>query len=111
MVGTVFGSTVDKFTDDGLFNKVKGKQNVALIVFTTDGDVFGGFYSVAVTTPGKYFNDPNMFAFSFESHRRCMTPQRFALKKSDDDGAHVEFIKNGSRVQLVDFMEVLAGSP
>ena len=35
-------STVDEFTGDGLFNKVKGKENVALVGFTTDGDVFGG---------------------------------------------------------------------
>ena len=45
----IFDSTVDEFTFDGLFNKVKGKPNIAIIGFTTDGDVLGGFYSVAVT--------------------------------------------------------------
>ena len=45
----LFDSTVDEFTDDGLFNKVRSKQNVALVGFTTDGDVCGVFYSVAVT--------------------------------------------------------------
>ena len=79
----IFDSTVDEFTDDGLFDKVKGKQNIALVVLTTDGDVFGGFYSVAVTEQDERFYDPNMFAFSFESHGRCETPQRFVVKVKD----------------------------
>ena len=45
----VYDSTVDEVTHDRLFNTVKGKPNIAVIGFTTDGDVFGGFYSVAVT--------------------------------------------------------------
>ena len=45
----IYDSAVDEFTSDGLFETVKGKRNIALIGFTTDGDVFGGFYSIAVT--------------------------------------------------------------
>ena len=45
----VYDSKVDPFTDDGLFERVKGKSNIALVGFTTEGDVFGGFHSVAVT--------------------------------------------------------------
>ena len=45
----IFDSTVDEFTDGCMFEKVKGKPNVAIVATTTDGDVFGGFYSVAVT--------------------------------------------------------------
>ena len=88
----IFDSTVDEFTDNGLFTKVKGKQNIALVGFTTKGDVFGGFYSVAVT--GQYqwfFNDPTIFAFSFESHGRCETPQRFAVPEHRKESAYVEF--------------------
>ena len=77
----IYDSNTDEFTADGLFNKVKGKPNVALVGFTTDGDVFGGFYSVAVTEQDEEFEDPNIFAFSFESHGRCETPKRFPVKK------------------------------
>ena len=43
--------------------------------------MFGGLYSVAVTAQDRNFNDPNIFVFSFESHGRCKTPQRFALRE------------------------------
>ena len=93
----IFDSTVDEFTDNGLFTKVKGKQNIALVGFTTKGDVFGGFYSVAVT--GQYqwfFNDPTIFAFSFESHGRCVTPQRFAVGERLKKKAFVRFNTNNN---------------
>ena len=73
-VTIIYDSTVDEFTNDGLFNKVKGKSDIAIIAFTADGDVFGAFYSVAASEPEKRYKDPNIFAFSFESHGRCMTP-------------------------------------
>ena len=74
----VYDSTVDEFTAAGLFKTVRGKPNIATIGFTTDGDVFGGFYNVAVTGHwGGGVNDPELFLFSFESHGRCETPQRF----------------------------------
>ena len=66
----IFDSTVDEFTTDGLFEKVKGKRNIAVVGFTTDGDVFGGFHNVAVTEQAFWFDDPNIFVFSFESHGR-----------------------------------------
>ena len=75
----IFDSTVDEFTDGCLFQKVRGKPNIAVVGFTTDGDVFGGFYSVAVTKQWKDFFDRTIFAFSFESRGRCMTPQRFTV--------------------------------
>ena len=43
------GNNKDQFTSDGLFEKNKGKSNVALVGFTTEGDVLGVFYSVAAT--------------------------------------------------------------
>ena len=68
----IFDSVVDEFTDQGLFKKIKGKANIALVGFTADGDVFGSFYSLAVTEQDKWVYDRNMFVFSFESHGRCM---------------------------------------
>ena len=93
----VYDSPVDKFTHDGLFDKIKGKPNIALIGFTTDGDVFGGFYRIAVTEQEKPVYDPSIFAFSFESRGRCETPQRFVVKEGLKMKANVHFWKNDSR--------------
>ena len=87
----VYDSKTDPYTADGLFDRIRGVQNVALIGFTTDGDVFGGFYSKAVTGQEEYSNDPSIFAFSFESHGRCMAPQRFVRYGGWDDEAMVTF--------------------
>ena len=100
---TIFDSTVDEFTDDGLFNKVQGQPNIALIGFTTDGDVFGGFYSVAVTQRDECIYDSNIFVFSFESHGRCETPQRFAVKEVWKQYANVRFWKNNNNHGFVVF--------
>ena len=98
----IFDSTVDEFTDGCLFQKVRGKPNIAVVGFTSDGDVFGGFYSVAVTKQWKDFFDPTIFAFSFESRGRCMTPQRFVVKEVLKEFAYVEF-KKDSRNGFVEF--------
>ena len=90
----VFDSTVDEFTADGLFNTIQGKPNIAIVATTTDGDVFGAFYSVAVTEQWKWFDDPNIFAFSFESRGRCLTPQRFLVKQDGKSDANVRFCKD-----------------
>ena len=92
----IYDSTVDEFTDAGLFNKVKGRENIAVVGFTTEGDVFGGFYSCAVTKQNKDFYDQNIFAFSFESHGRCATPQRFVVKEGLKENVNVCFYKNDS---------------
>ena len=52
------------------------------MIFTTDEDVYGRFFSVAVEQYGELFFDQNMFVLSFESHGRCKTPHVFALKKA-----------------------------
>ena len=58
--------------------------------------MFGGFYSVAVTEQNDSFHDPTMFVFSFESHGRCKTPQRFPVKDGLKEKAHVCVRKNYS---------------
>ena len=92
----VFDSKKDPFTDQGLFDKVRGKANIALVAFTADGDVFGGFDSVAVTEQGKAFKDPDMFVFSFESHGRCETPKRFAVKEDKRRYKSVRYFKGNT---------------
>ena len=76
----IYDSTVDEFTATGLFEKIKGKPDIAIVGFTRDGDVFGRFYRFAGTEQQERSFDPNIFAFSFESHGRCATPQRFAVR-------------------------------
>ena len=94
----VYDSKKDEFTHNGIFVKVKGKPNIAVVGFTTYGDIFGGFYSRAVTEQDKDFFDTNIFAFSFEAHWRCATPQRFVLKEERKERAYgerfVDFFKN-----------------
>ena len=90
----VYDSNVCLYTADSLFRMVKDKPNIAIVATTTDGDVFGGFYSVAVTQQDQFVFDPNMFIFTFESHGRCKTPQRFVVKKEMKDNTGVYFFKN-----------------
>ena len=90
----LYDTMVDEFTDQGLFDKVNGKPNVALIVFTEDGDVFGVFYDIAVNRQRKPYVNPDIFLFCFESHGRCETPKKFCAKCSEKSYKHVMFYKN-----------------
>ena len=99
----VYDSNTDPFTEDGLFTKIKNKPNIALIATTTDGDVFGCFYTVAVKEQNSLTQDLNMFAFSFESHGRCETPQRFAAKPSNPVDAVIVFWSNTTNNAFVGF--------
>ena len=90
----IFDSTTDEFTRRGFFDKIRGKPNIALVATTSEGDVFGGFYSVAVNRQSKNSYDRNMFIFSFESHGRCATPQKFCVKEGLRDQVRVRYSKN-----------------
>ena len=90
----IYDSKADPFTADGLFEKVKGKENIALIATTSDGDVFGGFYRHDVTEQNRLFSNPTIFIFSFESHGRCTTPKRFSVKERLKQKATVCFNNN-----------------
>ena len=97
----LYDSAVDDFTDDGIFSAVRDRANIAVVALTTDGDVFGGFYSVAVTEQDENFYDPNIFVFSFESRGRCETPQRFPVKEEKRRNKYVEFFKDSPYVTFV----------
>ena len=102
-ISIVYDSTVNPFTAPELFQKIKDKPDIAIIALTSDGDVFGGYHSVAVSSQNWPNHDEKLFVFSFVSHGRCSTPQKFevkAYKKSfgsvryrdhDFDGHFVEF--------------------
>ena len=102
LTSIVYDSRVDPFTDDGLFERVRGKKNVAIVAFTMDGDVFGGFHSVAVMSQHSPNKDKKMFAFSLESRGRCATPKRFPVKTVRNN-ACVKFWRNDSDGWFVSF--------
>ena len=98
----VYDSVVDDFTAEGLFDAVKETPNIALVGFTADGDVFGGFFKHSVRRQGGFNFGAGIFAFSFESHGRCMAPQRFVVKEEWKEWASVRFNEN-SRYGFVHF--------
>ena len=75
-VSLLYDSMVDPFTGVGLLNKVVAKKNVAFIVFTSEGDIFGAFYTQPIPQGNR---DTRTYAlmFSFECHGRCETPRLF----------------------------------
>ena len=76
----VFDSDKDGW-DKLKFNEVMKSPSHAVIGFTDEGDVFGGYVSVPLTETG-FFRDDGQFAFSFFSHGRCAVPQRWMMKKN-----------------------------
>ena len=90
----LYDSDVDEFTAGGLFGRVAARQNVAVVTVTADGDVFGLFHTVPVTEDEHTYIDPALFVFSFESHGRCMTPQRFVVKRGMGDAAYLQYWRN-----------------
>ena len=80
-VEIIYDSDVDEFTWKMFNSKCLHQPNIAIISFTQDGDVFGGYFNIAVNETWEWLKDPNHFIFSFESHGRCQTPQRFMMKE------------------------------
>ena len=97
----IFDSTVDEFTNSGLFNKVMGRGIIAFIGFTTDGDVFGGFYTVAVSKEMNGSTIPTSQVL-VRVTRSVHDATAVRLKKSNKDGACVSFHKN-NRNRVVGF--------
>ena len=90
----LYDSNNDEFTDDGLFESIRGKPGVAIVACTTTGDVFGGFYSVAVAKRNCPVRDPGIFVFSFGLRGRCVPPQRFLPKREAVGSLSVKFCKH-----------------
>ena len=94
----VYHSGVDPFTPAAFFEGIRGRPNVALITTTTDGDVFGAFYSVPISENETDVHDPSAFVFSLESHGRCETPQRFPIRPQYRDAMSMTvFLHNANR--------------
>ena len=104
----VYDSTVDEFTGGVFYDNVTDRENIAVVGVTTDGDVVGMFYSRAVDKQEDFF-DRGIFAFSFESHGRCMTPQRFVLKEGWKKGTFVNLYKNNNS-GFINFLNIYGPS-
>ena len=94
---------MDEFTDGCLFQMVKGKTNVAIVVTTKDGNVIVGGHTVAVMKQCELFKDPNLVVFTFKSHGRGKIPQRFTVIKEFMGDAGVMFSKNNEYEWFVAF--------
>ena len=61
------------------FPKCGGLANLALVAFTRDGDVFGGFVKRRFPRENERAKDPGHFLFSLYSHGRGSAPAMFPL--------------------------------
>ena len=91
----VYDSAACGFSHDA-FNACFESPNNAVVAITEDGDVYGGFVSVAVNGIGGYVTDADHFIFSLASHRRCAVPQRWAIKSEKQATAVKLFNTNAS---------------
>ena len=76
-VSTIFDSAYDPFVADVFHERVMNVPDVAVVAFTSEGCVFGGFFHRAVEAVNAQVADQQVFAFSFESRGACETPQQF----------------------------------
>ena len=102
-VNILFDSTVDEFTKQGLFDKVVEKPNIAVVVFTDGGDVFGVYSAVAARTEEVPFEDPDMFVFLFQSRWRRGTMKRFLATEEGRQDYFVLFLPDNSNGVFVQF--------
>ena len=65
--------------DHNKFNELLKTPSNAVIGITEDGDVFGGFVSVAIEKANHWLPDGSLFVFSLFCHWRCDVPQKWEL--------------------------------
>ena len=73
----IFDSSYDPFVFNVFHERVMNVQDVAVVGFTSEGCVFGGFFHRPVGVVNVQVEDPHVFAFSFASRGACETPQQF----------------------------------
>ncbi|KAL7715663.1 TLDc domain-containing protein [Entamoeba marina] len=64
----VYDSNVEKFNGTGLFNALKGQNNIMFIIETDAGNVFGSYHSKIPLSQSQWIvNDPDHFVFSLKN--------------------------------------------
>ena len=87
----IYDSTVDECATQTVVDTVRNLPNVALIAFTQQGHVFGGFYRKPSTSTQTFVYDERLFAFSFETKERLRPPVRFFPQEQCRDAAYIGF--------------------
>ena len=95
----VYDSTVDPPAKGDFFETILYKENIAVVAFTGDGDVFGVFHNFSLSDQERV-TEPRVFLFSLESHGRCMTPKQFLFECNDLLMNHQHY-KDGQRFFLL----------
>ena len=75
----LYDSDVDGFVAGCVCDRVIGRPNLAVVGVLMSGDVIGAAFSLPIPRSDEMVYDPSMFAFSFQSSGRCLTPQRFLV--------------------------------
>ena len=77
----LYDSMADECSTYTFFDSIKGKEQIAVIGFTPEGDVLGYYCKACLLRQDTTIFDPDLFLFSFESRGRCKTPKRFLPKR------------------------------
>ena len=95
----VFDSVEDG-EDSWTFNAtLEGKAPVAVLCWTEDGDAFGVMFTEPVE--GKCVSRHPFSVCSFESHGRCITPQRFSMNPARVDQCEVQLRQDRNGICLL----------
>mgnify|MGYP004549594093 CR=1 FL=1 len=102
VVTLIYDSDVDEYAPDALFSRAAARHDVAVFTVTADGDVFGVFHAVPVAENEHPYADPALAIFVFESHGRCMTPQRFVVRRGMEANTFIVYWRNNPDGFLVE---------
>ena len=92
----IYDSDNDPFTATAFKEKCFGKSNIAVITFTTTGDVFGAYIHIKIDQLKTLYADRRHFVFSLECHGRFETPRRWMLRPEKRQGTCVCWYTPGS---------------
>ena len=93
----LFDSDVDEFVAETVGPKILGRDHLAVVGILPTGDVFGAAFSLPIPQSDEMVYDPSMFAFSFQSNGRCLTPQRFLVCPEWRHESCLQFYANDKR--------------
>ena len=91
----LFDSTIHRWNqnDSEFYRKLNGKSNVCIVVFDTDGNIFGG-YAEGKVNVNQWNSNSNTFVFSIKKNG-MFNPKKYPLKGGNRYGFSIEY---GSRV-------------
>ena len=106
-----YDSAGEEFSAARFFARAMHRPNIAIIAFTTNDDVFGGYTSAPVTATGVDVVSPDHFIFSLFSHGRCPAPTRWFLKPAFAQIFGVSFKEDPCGFVVFGFTNLWIGGP